>query len=428
MDIAKMQSAVCSAQDLRCFCGVDRVTWNVVDSPVIHQGAKLLLVLQGKGRIRINGREYLVQPNAVISILPWDLFQVTSLEKPIHCRRLRYQFQEIIGLIKNLFNISNSKVDFIANMEKQPVLLCTGETLQAAITIYDTMEAELNRLAAPEDDAAPLSTPLLAAKLVEVITLFLRLSLQQSGDHMRVRAAEPECDPHNAIFHYIATHLNEKITLGRLSFELGLTEDEIRSYIISTTGLSLSDLLNEMRVVTSVNYLLYSDLTLEELSDILGFADASHMSKVFATRMGEKLTQYRKTYTLVNRLGKIRLGRKGIDIVVYIYRHYREPLSASWVADLFSITVNELNQTLLYQVEKNFAVFLNSIRIRKACVLLATTDKSILDVAMEVGFNSIKTFNRQFLRLMGSTPGSFRKAHVGASVETEWEEQGESER
>ena len=148
---------------------------------------------------------------------------------------------------------------------------------------------------------------------------------------------------------------------------------------------------------------------MEELADVLGFADASHLSKVFEARLGDKITQYRRTYTTVNQLGKIRLGRQGVDMVAYAYRLSHEPLTVRQMADHFGVTVEKVNQTFLYQVEKNFPVFLNTVRIKKACALLAMTDKSVLDIAMEVGFSSIKTFNRQFLRLMGSTPSAFRK-------------------
>ena len=58
----------------------------------------------------------------------------------------------------------------------------------------------------------------------------------------------------------------------------------------SMTGLSFFDLLNEMRIGKTVNYLLYTDLTVEELAEILGYVDASHLSKVFSARVGMPLT------------------------------------------------------------------------------------------------------------------------------------------
>lgn len=416
MDVIKMQSEACSKQDLKRFCGIDRETWTEPSPPVMYQGAQMLLIHQGKGCICINGRPYEISPDAFISILPWDMMQVVSLEAPIHCHRLRYRFVPIISLIKDQYNLDNKDADFLDALERWPVVHCAGSSLETVRRVFRDLEAELGLDSMPgRVPEATMRTVLVAAKLVELIVTIQRQILMEGADGSPLVSAEPseEYDSKNELFRYIATHLSEKLTLGRLSSEMGLSEEEIRTQISSSVGLSLSDLLNEIRIVTSINYLLYSDLTLEEISDVLGFADASHLSKVFAARLGDKITQYRRTYTTVNQLGKIRLGRQGVDMVTYAYRHYHEPLNVKQMADHFGVTVEQVNRTFLYQVEKNFPVFLNTVRIKKACLLLTTTDKSVLDIAMEVGFNSIKTFNRQFLRLIGRTPGSFRRNHNG---------------
>ena len=75
-----------------------------------------------------------------------------------------------------------------------------------------------------------------------------------------------------------------------------MSEGSIRKYIREVSGLSFFDLLAEMRVTRTMNFLLYTDFTLEEIAGILGYVDASHMSKVFAARMGTKAGEYRKTY------------------------------------------------------------------------------------------------------------------------------------
>ena len=54
-----------------------------------------------------------------------------------------------------------------------------------------------------------------------------------------------------------------------------MSESSISNYITLTTGLSFFDLLNEMRVGKTINFLLYTNLTMEELAEILGFVDSS---------------------------------------------------------------------------------------------------------------------------------------------------------
>ena len=75
----------------------------------------------------------------------------------------------------------------------------------------------------------------------------------------------------------------------------------------------------------------------------------------------------------------------------HIYRHYREDLSAAGVARAFGISVQQLNRTLLCQVELNFEDFLALIRVNRACKLLTTTRMTVLDIALEVGYRNAKT-------------------------------------
>ena len=204
-------------------------------------------------------------------------------------------------------------------------------------------------------------------------------------------------------------HLSEKLTLSNLSKLFFMSESSISNYITLTTGLSFFDLLNEMRVGKTINFLLYTNLTMEELAEILGFVDSSHISKVFAARIGMKANDFRKTYQNVYEMCNIKMTRDAYDIVAYIYRNYAEDLTPQNTADRFHISIKELNTILLYQVEKNFPDFLNFVRVNRASELLKNTDQTITQIAIDVGFNNAKTLTRNFLRYRTMPPGAFRQ-------------------
>ena len=97
-----------------------------------------------------------------------------------------------------------------------------------------------------------------------------------------------------------------------------------------------------------------------------------------------------------------------------IYRNYAEKLTAESVAKEFGVSRDELQRMLLCLVEKNFDSFLNYVRVQQACRLLTTTAATITSIAIEVGYNTVKSFTRNFLRFMVMTPSSYRKAAQGA--------------
>ena len=76
------------------------------------------------------------------------------------------------------------------------------------------------------------------------------------------------------------------------------------------------------------------------------------------------------------------------------------------------MTVFEMNKLLLYVVEKNFDNFLNYLRINQAIKLLFETRESLVDIAVDVGYNNVKTFSRNFIKVRGITPGEFRKKYI----------------
>lgn len=56
----------------------------------------------------------------------------------------------------------------------------------------------------------------------------------------------------------------------------------------------------------------------------------------------------------------------------------------------------------------SFVVFVNRLRINKACQLLMETDRYITNICYDVGFNNVANFNRHFLEIKGVTPREFR--------------------
>lgn len=101
-------------------------------------------------------------------------------------------------------------------------------------------------------------------------------------------------------------------------------------------------------------------------------------------------------------------------VLAYIHAHYREPLALGDIARIYGLSVPYLSSKIKQRAGVTFTRLLHDIRIRHACSLILSTDMSHLDVALEVGFNSFKTFSRLFRERMGMTPSEYRKRHEAA--------------
>jgi AraC-like DNA-binding protein len=83
-------------------------------------------------------------------------------------------------------------------------------------------------------------------------------------------------------------------------------------------------------------------------------------------------------------------------------------LSLRKLSDITGVTKNHISETLSQHLGVNFFDFVNSHRAAEARRLLADTELSILEIALEVGFNSRSTFNAAFKKHVGSTPSQYR--------------------
>lgn len=53
--------------------------------------------------------------------------------------------------------------------------------------------------------------------------------------------------------------------------------------------------------------------------------------------------------------------------------------------------------------------YINQYRISNGCYLLSNTNATVLECAMESGYESLRNFNRNFMAYMGMTPSEYRK-------------------
>ena len=188
-----------------------------------------------------------------------------------------------------------------------------------------------------------------------------------------------------------------------------MSESTINRYVKETTGLSFNNLINEMRIGKTMDMLLYTDLDIEEIAEITGFSDRSHLSKVFTARTGQNPNKYRQTFNKVSQICQIENIRKFYRILNFVVKNSSEDIEIESICKDFSISITEVNRLFIYYVEKNFKNFLNFVRINKSTKLLLKTDMQITDIAFEVGYNTVKTFNRNFLKYQKMLPTEFRK-------------------
>lgn len=408
--IIEIQNPYCSSIDHKQFCGYDMEVVENETKPLIHQTARFLFFKKGKGTIVIDDVEYHIIPNTFIAILPWEITKITKVEEQLHNVKIIYNSEVTNNIIKSIYNTDNEMLQILDSITKEPVVYCSKEEARHIEYILNDIRQEVGMDSMLEErDYEELSNIYTINKIIELIVTFKRL-LHKNASNQTGKTVQ-KADHKNTMLKYIYSHASEKLTLAKMSDLFYMSESAISKYIQDTTGLTFNDLLNEVRIEKAINFLMYTDLTLNEIAAVTGYVDASHVSKVFASRIGTTPNEYRKIYRKLNNIIKEKEKQLSYQVISYIHEQFdQEDMNCAMVANRFDISIVELNRILITQMEKNFDDLLHVLRINKACELLLSREDAIADIAIEVGYNNAKTFSRNFLKIKNMTPGTFRKS------------------
>lgn len=407
--VTEIQGKNCSRYDKRKLCSFDMEFIDLPTYPIIHQASRFLFIKKGEGTILIDGISYPIRENSLIAILPWEITEIESVARPLQFVRIIYNIDYISQAMKCGANPSNDMIAVTGPLEKNHVIQCTSKEADVILKVLDEIRDEVgveSNLDIPEEQS--LSKLYVTNKLIELVIHFQRFANKKECKMKSNQ--EIELDHRYKIFKYLYSHFSEKLTLSKLSGFFYMSESAISKYIYDVTGLSFTALLNEMRIVKSLDLLIYTGMSLSEIAELTGFADASHLSKVYNERIGTTPNEYRKIYRNIHQVINDKELSLSYQVLNYMYNNYKENLKIQEVADKFNIPLVELNLILLFQVEMNFEDFLNYLRINKSCELLLSTDLAIVDIGIAVGYNNSKTFHRNFVKQKNMTPGIFRKS------------------
>jgi len=101
-------------------------------------------------------------------------------------------------------------------------------------------------------------------------------------------------------------------------------------------------------------------------------------------------------------------NKRILTIHEYLMKNHRESIDLKQIASLVNMAVSSLCRFFKSIVGITIFEYLNKIKVDFACKLLMDMNISILDVAIDSGFNNISHFNKQFKKVTGVTPLVYR--------------------
>jgi AraC-like DNA-binding protein/quercetin dioxygenase-like cupin family protein len=96
-------------------------------------------------------------------------------------------------------------------------------------------------------------------------------------------------------------------------------------------------------------------------------------------------------------------------IIDYSFKHYLNAITLQEVAAVAQMSIPTFCRFFKKNIKKTYFEFLQDIRISHACKLLNSTNKPIMEICYESGYNSWAHFSKQFKEIKATTPSQYRK-------------------
>ena len=98
-------------------------------------------------------------------------------------------------------------------------------------------------------------------------------------------------------------------------------------------------------------------------------------------------------------------------VIEYIDNHYTDELTAANLAEIAGLSVAQFNRRFRQLLRLSPMEYVLSLRIERASQLLATTERSVGDVAASTGFYDQSHFTKRFKKVTGMTPLGYRREY-----------------
>lgn len=101
-----------------------------------------------------------------------------------------------------------------------------------------------------------------------------------------------------------------------------------------------------------------------------------------------------------------------LRIFDFVAGHYAQPCTLEDLCEATSYHYAYLSRFFSERTGIPFTQYVNSCRVVESCTRLAETSDSVTSIALDCGFDSLRSYHRNFRKYMGCTPTAYRRSHT----------------
>ena len=98
-----------------------------------------------------------------------------------------------------------------------------------------------------------------------------------------------------------------------------------------------------------------------------------------------------------------------MKLLSWIQKNYKNDISLTQAAQEMHMNPNYVSRMFKREAGETFVHYVTQLRMEEAAKLLTTTNRSVVDISMEVGFSDYFYFLKQFKKYSNKTPSQYRE-------------------
>lgn len=357
----------------------------------LHEQVQLIYIIDGIGIIEINGVEYTISEGCFLCLYMHHFYSIRNIKEPIQCIKVEFY----IGLFMHMC------------WEKHPK------------NAHDKLVYETCSVVIPKNgDKVKIKSLFLqlvqehSEKRFEYENLILYITLALHAYHCRlayenISVEEKKEQSIWKIIEQVMLCTEEKLSLENFAKKEGCTSRVLNQRIKQASGYTFFQLQQAGKISNACALLHFPELSLEYISDLLGFSTIHVFYRVFKQYTGTTPREYQVTFIMNQNMIKSQYSI-ALRLLQYLHLHFMQDIKVHTLCEEFYLKEYTVKEIFIESFGKDFKEVLCEIRISYACSFLQSTKYTILEVANMCGFNSLSTFQRAFLTYMNQTPKSYR--------------------
>lgn len=377
---------------------VRRETLYTDEAVHLHDEIEMLYIHSGEGQLVVNGVPHPAGKGTLAWLFPFHVHALRCTGQALVYTCVRYS----LGLLMYL-QMEQQFQSSVLVLEQGPPCLALPGDQQAEVA---GIMAEMERENAAKRHSYEM---VLFAAVMRLVALFERGALLQVelGIPAQRTAAW-------TALQYIQFNFNQGIDAAKAATVLGTTPLQLNRALRLLTGMNFPQNLALVRVRNACSMMQYAELTLPYIASYVGYSSTAAFYRNFKAVKGITPDQYRQKAAPPRRAAPLLPSDTARALLVYIFEHYREPITAASAAKALYLSESAIAGALEKGMGVSFARLVTRVRLWVAAGLLRGTALNVGDIAQAAGFGSERSLARAFREAHGCSPGQWREGKENA--------------